>query len=123
MTKYGSDENAALIAADKVDGTDVYNTDGDKLGTVNNIMLDKRTGKVAYAEMSFGGFLGIGEQYHPLPWSMLEYDEDKEGYVVPLDKKALEGAPNYGPDEAHRLRDREYETSVFAFYNVPPYWI
>jgi len=80
----------SLIAAEKVNGTDVYNMNGDKLGTVDDIMIDKISGKAIYAVMSFGGFLGIGEKQHPLPWSSLTYDEAKEGYVVNLDKKMLE---------------------------------
>jgi len=68
------DEDARVISASKVTGTNVYNTDGVLLGEIHDVMLDKRTGKIAYAIMSFGGFLGIGEQYHPLPWATLKYD-------------------------------------------------
>jgi hypothetical protein len=76
-----------LINAERVEGTSVYNPQGDKLGTIDDIMIDKVSGKAIYAIMSFGGFLGIGEKYHPLPWSALNYDEGKGGYVVNLDKK------------------------------------
>jgi sporulation protein YlmC with PRC-barrel domain len=79
MTKITS---GSLIAAEKVEGTNVYNLDGEKLGTVDDIMIDKVSGKAIYALMSFGGFLGIGEKYHPLPWSTLKYDESKGGYLV-----------------------------------------
>src|SRR5258705_117332 len=96
MTKVTS---GTLIAAEKVEGTDVYNLQGEKLGTVEDIMIDKVSGKAIYAIMSFGGFLGIGEKYHPLPWSTLNYDEPKGGYVVNLDKKMLENAPSYDMDE------------------------
>jgi sporulation protein YlmC with PRC-barrel domain len=82
-----------LISAERVNGTDVYNPAGDKLGSVEDIMLDKVSGKAIYAIMSFGGLLGIGEKYHPLPWSSLTYDPGKEGYVVSLDKEKLERAP------------------------------
>ena len=68
------DENAAVISASKVTGTNVYNTDGDHLGEIYDVMLDKRSGNIAYAVMSFGGFLGIGERYHALPWATLKYD-------------------------------------------------
>ena len=67
-------ETGNLIASEKVEGTNVYNTAGDTLGAIYDLMIDKATGKVAYALMSFGGFLGIGNQYHPLPWSLLKYD-------------------------------------------------
>src|SRR5687767_10697004 len=71
------DETDRLISSDKVDGTDVYSRSGDHLGTVHDVMIDKRSGHVEYAIMSFGGFLGIGESYHPLPWRMLTYDTTK----------------------------------------------
>jgi PRC-barrel domain len=68
------EETDRLIASDKVEGTAVYNRQGERLGTVHNFMVDKSTGRVAYAVMSFGGFLGMGESYHPLPWRVLTYD-------------------------------------------------
>jgi sporulation protein YlmC with PRC-barrel domain len=80
----------SLIAAEKVEGTNVYNLQGEKLGTVDDIMIDKISGRAIYAVMSFGGFLGMGEKQHPLPWSSLKYDERQGGYVVNLDKNMLE---------------------------------
>ena len=93
-------ETSTLIAADKVQGTDVFNNGGDRLGSVHDLMIDKQTGQVAYAIMSFGGFLGIGNSYHPLPWSLLRYNSDLGGYVVELDESLLKGAPSYpaGPN-------------------------
>src|SRR5437763_16562835 len=73
------DETASLISAGKVQGTNVYNTNGDSLGEVYDVMIDKLSGKVAYAIMSFGGFLGVGERYHPLPWNTLKYDTPRAG--------------------------------------------
>ena len=87
-------ETTALIAASKVQGTEVYNSAGESLGSIHDVMIDKISGNVAYAIMSFGGFLGIGNSYHPLPWSLLQYDTGKGGYVVNLDKDQLEGAPS-----------------------------
>ena len=113
--------SGSLIAAEKVEGTDVYNPQGDKLGTVDDIMIDKVSGKAIYAIMSFGGFLGIGEKYHPLPWSTLNYDESKGGYVVNLDKKMLEGAPTYDMDEDFRWTP-DYGRQVDKYYNAPSYW-
>src|ERR671926_529074 len=89
------DETDRLISSSKVEGTAVYNTQGERLGTVSNFMVDKFTGQVAYAVLSFGGFLGLGESYHPLPWKVLTYDTKMGGYVVDLDKSKLEGAPSY----------------------------
>src|SRR5690242_8118538 len=88
-----TDETSDLIASNKVEGTAVYNTNGERLGTVYNFMVNKRSGQVAYAVMSFGGFLGIGESYHPLPWRALTYDTRQGGYVVDISRERLEGAP------------------------------
>ena len=110
-----------LIAAERVNGTNVYNLKGEKLGHVEDIMLDKVTGKAIYAVMSFGGFLGIGEKYHPLPWSTLNYDDSKGGYVVNLDKKMLENAPTYDMDEDFSWTP-DYGRQVDRYYNAPTYW-
>src|SRR5277367_6820252 len=88
-----TDETRNLISADKVTGTAVYNRQGEKLGSVHDVMLNKRSGQVAYAIMSFGGFLGMGESYHPLPWRTLTYDTRQDGYVVDIDRRRLEGTP------------------------------
>ena len=74
-----------LISSEKVEGTNVYNRTGDTLGSIHDLMIDKTSGHVVYAIMSFGGFLGMGNQYHPLPWSVLKYDTNMGGYVVNLD--------------------------------------
>ena len=113
--------SGSLIAAEKVNGTDVYNRRGEKLGHVEDIMLDKVTGRACYAVMSFGGFLGIGEKQHPLPWSSLTYDEAKEGYVVNLDKKKLENAPTLDRDEDFEWTP-DYGRSVDKYYGAPTYW-
>jgi sporulation protein YlmC with PRC-barrel domain len=78
-----------VISSDKVEGTKVYNTAGDKLGSVDDLMIDKVSGQIRYAVLEFGGFLGMGTDRYPLPWNMLKYDLDKEGYVVPIDKDKL----------------------------------
>lgn len=114
---------AQMISADKVAGTDVYNRSREKLGSVDSVMIDKVSGRVAYAVMSFGGFLGIGNRYHPLPWSMLRYDTSLDGYVVDIDKRILEGAPSYGADEKIDWNDRAYGRQVHDHYQVPPYWM
>ena len=74
MSDIAANETHELISSDKVEGTAVYDRNGNKLGTVSNVMLDKRSGQVAYAVLSFGGFLGMGSSYHPLPWNQLTYD-------------------------------------------------
>ena len=110
-----------LIAADKVKGSDVYNPVGDKLGTIDDVMIDKVSGRSIYAVMSFGGFLGMGEKYHPLPWSTLKYDTRLGGYVVNLDKAKLEGAPNYDQNAEFKWTP-EYGRKVDRYYDVPTIW-
>ena len=112
------DETNRLIASNKVEGTAVYNRQGERLGSVYNFMVDKRSGQAEYAVMSFGGFLGIGESYHPLPWKVLTYDTDQGGYVVELDKAMLEKAPSYRSDEEPSY-DRAYGEQVYGYYGVP----
>jgi uncharacterized protein YrrD len=121
MTEATSNTSGNLIAADKVDGTNVYNATGDKLGTVEDIMIDKISGRAIYAIMSFGGFLGMGTKHHPLPWSTLKYDTLKEGYVVNVDKKQLQDAPTY--DGALDFKwTPDYGRKVDSFYKTTSYW-
>ena len=116
-----TDETDRLISADKVEGTAVYNHMGERLGTVHTVMIDKYTGQVAYAVMSFGGFLGIGESYHPLPWKVLTYDTRQGGYVVDLDRSRLEAAPSYTISDMPNWSDQSYRRRIDEYYGVPPY--
>ena len=116
-----TDETDRLISSDKVVGTAVYNLQGEHLGSVYNLMVDKISGQVAYAVMSFGGFLGMGESYHPLPWRVLKYDVRQGGYVVDLDRRRLEGAPSYTASSLPNWSDRDYGRRVDEYYGVPPY--
>jgi hypothetical protein len=111
-----------LIASDKVDGTAVYNRQDEHLGTVHNLMIDKITGQVAYAVMSFGGFLGMGESYHPLPWKVLNYNPSKAGFVVDLNRAKLEKAPSYTPSSMPNWSDRSYGNRVDDYYGTPYFW-
>ena len=117
------DETSRLIPSDKVVGTAVYNRQGEHLGSVYNLMIDKYSGQVAYAVMSFGGFLGMGESYHPLPWRVLTYDTRLGGYVVDLDRSRLEAAPSYTSSTLPDWSDRAYVHRVDSFYGVPPYGV
>jgi len=116
------DETSTLIAADKVAGTAVYNRNNDKLGSVEDVMIDKISGKVVYAVMSFGGFLGIGKRYHPLPWSRLRYDTQRGGYVLDIDKDTLLKAPTFGAEDTPDYSDRAWGARIHDYYDVPPYW-
>ncbi len=109
-----------LIASDRVEGTEVYGPDGEHIGSVQNFMVDKLSGKVAYAVMSFGGFLGIGERYHPLPWETLKYDTRLGGYVVNVSRDQLEDAPQYARDD-DPWADPEYGRRLHGHYGLPYY--
>ena len=111
------DETSNLISSRKVEGTPIYNTKGDKLGSVDHVMIGKRSGRVEFAVMSFGGFLGMGEQYHPLPWDVLDYDTDKDGYVVDIDKETLEKGPTFEKGNQPEY-DRDYGETVYTYYGV-----
>jgi hypothetical protein len=113
------EETRRLIASNKVEGTPVFNRSGEALGTIYNFMVDKVTGQVAYAVMSFGGFLGIGETYHPLPWRALTYDTRLGGYVVDIDKDRLAEAPRHGAGD-DPFTDNEYGAKVDAYYKTAP---
>jgi sporulation protein YlmC with PRC-barrel domain len=87
------------IPASKVQGTSVYSLNGEKIGKVEDIVLDKMSNEIMFAIVGFGGFLGIGEKYHALPWARLDYNSNQDGYVVGLTREALEAAPVYDKDE------------------------
>jgi hypothetical protein len=110
------EETAYLIASDKVEGTAVYGPDGDKIGRIENLMIDKRSGKVAYAVLSFGGFLGMGTDHYPLPWSMLRYDEKGGGYRVNITREQLQNAPRYREDESWDWASPESTTQIDTHY-------
>ena len=90
---YTTRETASLIGSDKVEGTPVYRSNGERVGQIERVMIDKINGKVAYAVMSFGGFMGIGEDYYPLPWSLLTYNPRLEGYEVNVSEEQLIPVP------------------------------
>ena len=106
-----------VISSERVEGTSVYNAAGDKLGTIDDLMIDKVSGQVRYAVMEFGGFLGIGTDRYPVPWNMLKYDTSQDGYVVPLDKSQLEGAPRYGLGDTPDY-DTTYRATVDKYYGL-----
>jgi hypothetical protein len=111
------EETDQTIASDKVEGTAVYDANGDRIGKLHNFMVDKRFGKVVYAVMSFGGLLGLGESYRPLPWSVLRYDEKLEGYVVGIDMDMIRSGPSYAAGSEPRF-DQGYYGSVYGHYGL-----
>jgi PRC-barrel domain len=115
-------ETADLIASDKVEGTPVRRSNGDKIGTIKRVMIDKRSGKVAYAVMTFGGFLGIGDEYRGLPWTLLHYNERLDAYELNVTDDQLRNAPVLASGWDTGSIDRGWERRVYDFYRVPPYW-
>lgn len=116
-------ETGNLIGSDKVEGTSVYSLTDDKVGTIERLMIDKPSGKVAYAVLSFGGFLGIGDDHYPIPWAKLTYDEKIGGYRTDLSKKELDEAPRYPSKDDFEWEDRQRTMDIYTYYGVPPYWI
>lgn len=108
-------ETNDMISSDRVDGTAVYGRDGDKIGAVHHLMIGKRDGKVRHAVVSFGGFLGMGEDYFPLPWNELTYDEGLGGYVVNRSADELKSGPHYRRD-AEPDWNRSYDDEVTGYY-------
>jgi sporulation protein YlmC with PRC-barrel domain len=106
-----------VISSEKVEGTAVYNNAGEKLGSIDDLMIDKRTGQVCYAVLEFGGFLGMGTDRYPIPWNVLKYDTTKSGYTVPLDKTKLENAPKYRPEEVP-VYDTDFGNRVKRYYGM-----
>lgn len=115
-----TDEDVRLISSSKVEGTAVYGRNGERLGTIDNFMVDKYSGRVAYAVLSFGGTFGFGTSLFPLPWSYLTYDDDKDGYTLGLTKEQLGKAPKFAPSEAPEF-SAEYRRSITKAYGRSAY--
>jgi hypothetical protein len=111
-----------LIASDRVEGTSVRRPNGDKIGHIERLMIDKVTGQVSYAILSFGGFLGMGGNLLPLPWGKLHYNTKFEAYELDLDDGELKGAPSFQADKDFDWGDRSQEVELHRYYGVPPYW-
>lgn len=114
-------ETTSLIGSDKVDGTAVYGADESKIGSIERIMIDKISGKVAYAVLSFGGFLGMGEDYYPVPWRTLNYDTRLGGYRVDFTEEQLNRAPKFNENTGWSW-NRENDQRVYSYYQAQPYW-
>lgn len=115
--------HTTAIRASRTIGTTVYNTQGDKIGKVEDVVLDKSDNSILFAVVGFGGFLGMGEKYHPVPWSSLDYNTEKDGYVVPFTKEQLEAAPADSIDQLTGNDGRQVREQAYSYYKVPPYWM
>jgi len=109
-----------MVSSTDVNGTEVYSRAGDHLGEINHLMIDKSSGKIAYAVMTFGGFLGIGTEEHPLPWKKLSYDTQMGGYVTDVTSQQLTGAPERSDNW---FNDRDYAKRSHDYYGTSPYWM
>jgi sporulation protein YlmC with PRC-barrel domain len=112
-----TDRPNRLIASNRVEGTAVYNREGEKLGRIESFMVDKRSGQAEYAIMSFGGLFGLGDNHYPLPWDVLDYVPEQGGYVVDLDKEKLKSGPSFRAGEEPEF-DQDYDRRVYDYYGI-----
>jgi len=112
-------ETGNLIGSDKVEGTAVYGPDETKIGWIERVMIDKISGKVSYAVLGFGGFLGVGNDHYPLPWQSLKYDTRLGGYVTGITEQQLRGAPRYGEGGEWNWSDADRNRALNDYYGVP----
>src|ERR1700741_3246431 len=115
--------SSPIVKANKeVIGTKVVNPRGESLGKIEEVMIDAVPGRVAYAVLSFGGFLGMGDKLFALPWSLLTVDEDQKCFVLDIDKKMLENAPGFDKDRWPDMADNTWGTTIYSYYGTKPYW-
>ena len=115
--------HTTAILASKVKGTAVYNASGERIGTVEDIVLDKLSNNIMFVVLGSGGVLGLGEDYRPIPWSVLDFDQTVNGYVLPMDKKKLENAPIYRMEDLTRDDGQAaILAKTYSYYNAPQYW-
>jgi hypothetical protein len=119
MAKATTHPNHNLISSEDVEDTNVYSLAGKKIGDIDHLMIDKVSGRVTYAVMSFGGFLGLGHSHYPIPWSALKFDPKLDGYVTGITEQQLKDAPAFSDDS---WSDRNWESETHQHYKVQPYW-
>ena len=115
-------EVPTVLAADTLMGEKVVNLQKEDLGTIEHLMIDLQSGRVAYAVLSFGGFLGMGDKLFAIPWSSLALDTVERRFVLNVDKARLTNAPGFDKDHWPNMADRTWGTTVYAYYGVKPYW-
>jgi hypothetical protein len=112
----------SLVASDRVEGTVVRRTDGQRIGTIHRLMIDKLSGNVAYAVLSFGGIFGMGQKHLPIPWSRLHFNPDLDAYQLDISDEELDRAPAYAADKDFDWGDRSGEIVLHRYYGAAPYW-
>jgi hypothetical protein len=110
-----------LIESDRVEGTTVYDLQGNNIGSIKRLMIEKVSGKVAYAVLSFGGFLGMGADEHTIPWNKLDYDTSLGGYRTDITEEQLRGAPAFARNSDHDWSDQDRERELHDYWQVPTY--
>jgi hypothetical protein len=118
----GAISGKPLIESDRVEGTTVYGLSGTNIGSIKRLMIEKVSGRVAYAVMSFGGFLGMGEENHAVPWNKLTYDISLGGYRTDITEDQLRGAPAFSRDRNYAWTDRKQERELHDYWRTPYYW-
>lgn len=121
-TRSGSGPGPQVMAADTLTGDEVVNAAGESLGEINHIMLDVPSGRIAYAVLSFGGFLGMGDKLFAIPWSALTLDTEQNHFVLNVDKERLKGAPGFDKDHWPSMAQEQWAAEVHRFYGANPYW-
>ena len=111
-----------LIESDRVEGTNVYDPKGTSIGSIKRLMIEKVSGRVAYAVMSFGGFMGMGTEEHSIPWNKLTYDTNLNGYRTDITEAQLRGAPAISRDRNYDWTDRNRERELHNYWHTPYYW-
>ena len=111
------------IQASRVIGTEDYNAEGQHIGVIEDVMLDKLNNSIMFAIVGFGGFLGMGEKYHAVPWSSLDYEPSRGGYVVPFTREQLEAAPAHSIKELTGNDGEKVRDAAYSYSRVPPYWV
>lgn len=114
--------HTSAIRAKKVLGTAVKDTSGRKIGAIEDVVLDKESNNIMFAVVGFGGFLGMSEKYHPIPWESLDYDEGEAAYVVNYTRAQLEAAPAASIEELTGGDGRQFRDRSYDYYDAPRYW-
>lgn len=118
----GAKETSRLISSEKVAGSKVENTNGDDLGHIEEIMIDKISGRVAYAVLNYGSFLGMGGRLFALPWNILKYDTQRDAYIIGVPAERLKNAPSFEASAWPDFSDRKYGKEIHDYYGSTADW-
>ena len=123
MATHETKEATTVLSAGTLTGDEVKNSAGEKIGKVEELMIDIESGSVSYAVLSFGGFMGIGNKYFAIPWAMLEIDTEEKCFRLDVTKEALEEAPGFDKDNWPQVVTRDWLSDLYVYYDLPPYWL